>query len=140
MKFWDSSAVVGLLVREQETERILSILRKDPEIMAWWATPIECTSAIARREREGHLDTVAVSQALHHLQELSDSWQEVQPVEQIKEISFRLLRVHNLRTADAMQLSAAILASEQRPSSLGFVCLDERLASIAQREGFKVIV
>jgi hypothetical protein len=38
-----------------------------------------------------------------------------------------------------LQLAAAIVASENRPSSLDFVCLDQRLGSAAEREGFAVI-
>ncbi len=51
----------------------------------------------------------------------------------------RLLRTHSLRAADALQLAAARAASEERPDTLPFVTLDERLALAAQREGFAVI-
>lgn len=56
-----------------------------------------------------------------------------------KETAKRLLRVHNLRAADSLQLAAAIVASEHQPSSLDFVCFDERLTAVAQREGFNVV-
>jgi hypothetical protein len=49
------------------------------------------------------------------------------------------LRVHPLRAADALQLAAAIVASEDQPASLPFVTLDDRLGQAAQREGFTVI-
>ena len=49
----------------------------------------------------------------------------------------RLLRLHPLRAADALQLAAAVVASEHEPRSLDFVCLDERLAAAASREGFR---
>lgn len=52
----------------------------------------------------------------------------------------RLLRVHALRAADALQLAAAIAASEADPASLKLVTLDERLAEAARREGFPVAV
>jgi predicted nucleic acid-binding protein len=51
----------------------------------------------------------------------------------------RFLRVHPLRTADALQLAAAFIAAEGRPSSLEVVTLDERLAAAARKEGFVVI-
>ena len=41
--------------------------------------------------------------------------------------------------ADVLQLAAAIIAAEGRPSTLGFVCFDERLANAARKEGFEVI-
>jgi hypothetical protein len=36
-------------------------------------------------------------------------------------------------------LAAAIVAAEDQPATLGFVCLDERLKTAAQREGFAVM-
>jgi uncharacterized protein len=49
------------------------------------------------------------------------------------------VRVHPLRAAGALQLAAAYLAAEQRPSSLTIVTLDERLAGAARKEGFAVL-
>ena len=48
----------------------------------------------------------------------------------------RLLRIHPLRAADALQLSAAVIASEHRPTTLSFVTLDNNLERAARREGF----
>jgi predicted nucleic acid-binding protein len=47
--------------------------------------------------------------------------------------------VHPLRTADALQLAAAFVAAEQRPSSLEVVTLDDRLAAAARKEGFQLV-
>jgi hypothetical protein len=41
---------------------------------------------------------------------------------------------------DELQLAAAFVAAERRPSTLPFVCLDRRLAGCAAREGFETIV
>ena len=51
----------------------------------------------------------------------------------------RFLRVHPLRAADALQLAAAFIAADRRPSSLDVVTLDDRLAAAARREGFTLI-
>lgn len=139
MKFWDSSAVVPLLVAEPSQTRLLDLLEHDPIMLAWWATRVECTSAIARREREGELGVSDATSALERLQVLSLSWQEVVPSESVRNVAQRLLRVHTLRVADALQLAAAIIASEREPASLEFVSLDERLNVAAQREGFPVL-
>jgi uncharacterized protein with PIN domain len=55
MRFWDSSAVAGLLVDEPQQSRRLVKLATDAPMLVWWATPVECMSALARREREGAL-------------------------------------------------------------------------------------
>ena len=139
MKFWDSSAVVPLLAAEPSQSRLLDLLDHDPIMLVWWTTPVECTSAIVRREREGDLGVSEATNTLERLQALSVSWQEVVPSEPVRSVAQRLLRVHALRAADALQLAAAIIASEREPASLAFVSLDERLNLAAQREGFPVI-
>ena len=105
-------------------------------ILAWWGTRVECISAVARLEREQKLSGAGVAAALARLNTLAASWNEIQPVEELRETAGRFLRVHNLRAADALQLAAAFLASERRPPSLEFVSLDDRLSAAAEREGF----
>ena len=111
----------------------------DPEMVAWWATGAECVSALARLEREGSLIQASMSGGLRRLDGLARAWREVQPVTAVRETAIRLLRVHPLRTADALQLAAAIVAAEGHPASLPLVTLDERLAQAAEREGFVVV-
>lgn len=96
-------------------------------------------SALARLEREGSLSAPAVSAALGRLAALADAWQEVQPVAMVRQTAVRLLRVHPLRTSDALQLAAAIVAAEDHPATMPLVTLDERLAQAADREGFPVV-
>jgi predicted nucleic acid-binding protein len=108
-------------------------------ILAWWGTRVECISAVARLEREGRLSDAAASSALADLNVLAGGWNEIQPVEEVRETAGRFLRVHDLRAADALQLAAAFLASERRPPSLEFVTLDERLSAAARREGFVLV-
>ena len=140
MKFWDTSAIVPLLVGEPSTAGAMAEIEQDDDIIVWWATQVECVSAIAHMEREARLDARGTVKAIERLDELMRAWQEVQPVDRIRQTANRLLRVHGLRAADAFQLSAAISASEDRPASLPIVTLDDRLAQAAEREGFKVIV
>lgn len=139
MRFWDASAIVPLLVSEPQTRRLMPLLEKDAEVLVWWETPVECTSALARREREGALSAAGVTAALGRLRELADGWQEVLPTDPVRSTAQRLLRVHPLRAADALQLAAALVAAEHEPASLDLVCLDDRLAEAARREGFAVV-
>ncbi len=139
MRFWDSSAVVPLLVVEPSSPAVMRSYELDPEIVAWWATEAECVSALARLEREGSLASSSMVEGLRRLDALAQAWREVQPVAAVREIAVRLLRVHPLRTADALQLAAAIVVAEGHPSSLPLVTLDERLAQAAEREGFAIV-
>lgn len=138
MKFWDSSAVVPLLVEEEVTVPLRDLSLREPGMIAWWGTPVECASAVSRLEREDRLSSRAATEALERLDALARAWHRIEPVEAVLETARRLLRVHPLRAADSLQLAAAVLASEGRPSTLEFVCLDDRLATAAEREGFVV--
>lgn len=138
MKYWDSSAIVPLCVEEAATARMLGLYRADPMVVTWWGSEIECASALARLEREGAMTAEGVSAAMSRLKQLSIAWHEVQPSPSIRDTSIRLLRVHPLRAADALQLSAAVIAADAAPATLEVVTLDERLASAARREGFPV--
>ena len=77
--------------------------------------------------------------AFERLARLSRMWQEAEPGDAVREVARRLLRVHPLRAADALQLAAAVLVSGGRPSTLEFVTLDDWLAAAARVEGFPVI-
>lgn len=138
MRFWDSSAVVPLLLVEPGRDDLLALLADDPVILAWWGTRVECTAAVARREREGALAVAEAGVALERLRALATQWQEVLPGNGIRTTAERLLRVHPLRSADSLQLAAAIVAAEHEPRTLEFVSLDARLNEAAGREGFPV--
>ena len=138
MRFWDSSALVPLLVEEELSELIRELYLKEEGAITWWSTPVECVSSIARLERENRLSPQAASQSLERLDAIARHWNRIEPVDAVLETARRLLRVHPLRAADSLQLAAAVLASEGRPSTLEFVCLDDRLVVAAQREGFPV--
>jgi predicted nucleic acid-binding protein len=139
VRFWDASAVVPLLIAEASTRRLQALAAKDPEMLVWWGSEVECVSALARLERNGMLDTPEAVLAFNRLKQLAAGWHEIDPSDMIRETAVRFLRVHPLRAADALQLAAAFIAAEQRPASLEIITLDERLASAAQKEGFSVI-
>ena len=135
----DASAIVPLLVTEPTTRTMQSLAEKDPTMLVWRATEVECASAITRLERDAALDGTAMTQAFHRLRQLAQTWHEVDPSDPIREAAVRFLRVHPLQAADALQLAAAFIAAERRPSSLEIVTLDDRLAAAARKEGFALI-
>lgn len=138
MRFWDSSAVVPLLVAERATVAVRRL--RDQGMAAWRFTPLEVLSGLHRRHREGALGDVALRDAQGGLAELERVWVTIADVEPVERQARRLLAVHPLRTADALQLAAALVASDGRPALLPFVTLDRRLADAARREGFKVLL
>ncbi len=138
MRFWDSSAVVPLLIGEPSTPAMRALLRRDVAMIVWSLTPVEVLSALWRRRRAGELDDVSATTAQAALVQLEPAWSRVVDVTAVERRARRLLGVHPLRAADALQLSAALVASGERPDLLDFVTLDVRLADCARREGFTV--
>lgn len=118
---------------------MLAVLERDPVMLVWWAAPVECTSALARRERDGELSPADVVLSLDRLRYLKETWQEIVPSVAVRNLAERLLRVHALRAADSLQLGAAILAAEREPAALEFVSLDLRLNDAATPEGFRAV-
>ena len=139
MKFWDSSALVPLLVRETTTPRLRALYEAEPNPMVWWGTFVECASALARRHAEGFLDGDGLAVATTRLEKSAVDWLEISPGPELRTQAVRLVRLHRLRAADALQLAAAIVASDLEPSALEFVTLDSRQAEAAEREGFTVL-
>lgn len=139
MKFWDTSAVIPLLADEPARTYLLDLLEQDPQVLIWWGTTVEIASALARRERDGLLSADEVTGALAVARQLADSWHEIVPSDALRRTAERLLRTHPLRAADSLQLAAALIAADHDPSNLQMVCLDSRLSSAGQREGFTVL-
>ena len=139
MKYWDSSALVSLVVDEERSAGRINLLEQDPSIVSWWGSQVECASALNRLHREGVLDTLELGQRLDYLRRFAATWTEVAPREHVRARALRLLRLHPLRGADAMQLAAAMVASGEDPSTLDFVYSDARLSQAASREGFSVV-
>lgn len=138
MKYWDSSAVIPLLITEDSSALMEDRLRDDPAVATWWGTPVECVSALARLERDGALAAEDVRDALARFREAASGWVEVPASNDVRDQAMRLLRVHPLRAGDAVQLAAAIVASDFQPRALEFVTLDGRQADAAEREGFRI--
>lgn len=140
MRFWDASAIVPLIVAQPRSGAVRRALEDDSNIVAWWATPVECASALARLDREQAAGAATLAESARRLDRLTAAWREVEPGDRLRETAVRLLRTHPLRSADALQLAAAIAAADGEPPTLPFVTLDERLAIAAGKEGFPVVV
>jgi len=80
-----------------------------------------------------------LSDSCQRLHDLREDWNEVEALELVKQRAERLLRVHHLRAADALQLGAALLATQEQPQGIGFVSYDQNLAAAAHKEGFAVL-
>lgn len=139
MRFWDSSALVPLIVEQASSRQVDRWLAADRQLAVWTLTVIELTSAVMRLAREQRITDADASRAETRIDTLARGSHIVVDIEGVKSQARRLLRVHPLRAADAMQLGAAWEWAGGRPAGRVFHTLDVRLARAARREGFRVV-
>lgn len=137
--FWDSSALVPLLVPEPQSAELATLVADDKESTIWWGTPLECHSALHRRNREHPISAAVMTTAIERIRTVVEYADTVSPSDELRRRAARLLAVHPLRAADALQLAAALLWCEEQPHAEGFVSLDVRLREAALKEGFTVL-
>jgi predicted nucleic acid-binding protein len=138
VRFWDSSAVVPLLVRQESSPVAEGWIAEDPDMVLWTLTSVEVVSAFRRLVREQALKEDSARIAERRLDQLVRTCHVVVDVPAVKGQAIRVLRFHQLRAFDALQLGAALLWAEGHPEGRTLHTLDVRLGSAAEREGFSV--
>lgn len=136
MRFWDSSAIVPLLVTERETKQCVEAFQADQNVLVWTMSKIEVFSALCRRFREGALKEGDFDSAGKRMNDFFNISFEIVAISKVKARALRLLQVHPLRAADALQLASALIVTQEDPSKLTIMCFDQRLALAAKIEGF----
>jgi predicted nucleic acid-binding protein len=139
VRFWDASALLPLILEVAESRACREAARADRSMMVWFFTRTEVMSALCRRHHAGELDVTGLRAAEAGLERYSARWDEIDAVAPVRDEADRLLHLHKLRAADALQLGAALVAADHRPRRHGFVCLDEGLGEAARREGFGLV-
>jgi len=138
VRYWDTSAVLPLLLEQEATAAGEALLDDGSGTVAWWGTSVEVAAVAARLRREERLTLREEERVLEAAATLRAAWVEVLPSEEVRTRAKRLLRVHALKAADALQLAAALVWAGA-PSGAELVTLDERLALAARLEGFRVL-
>ncbi len=139
MRFWDSSAVVPLIFKERTTGSLNALLAEDAEMTVWWGTWAECAVTISRLRRAGMLDEASKGETRTALNGLDAEWTEIEPEDDLRLLASLLAVDYPLKTADALQLAAALRWRGGATEDMEFVCLDEQLRRAARSEDFRVL-
>jgi len=139
VRFWDSSALVPLVLDEPASAEMRRLMREDGDAIVWMLASVEVLSALARLERSSReLDDLLGGVRRDALDRVRRC-HAVTMVDAVRQRAERLVSVHALTAADALQLAAALVASREQPETLEFVTLDKVLARAARLEGFPVV-
>ena len=131
--------MLPLFSEEKFSEMVTDLLKEDTDATVWWGTWIECAVAISRLSRENRLTEAGDEEARANLDELSADWLEIEPTNELRLPTMLVSKVHPLKAADCLQLSAALRWCEGDTDGAGFVCLDNRLRRAAEDEGFQLL-
>jgi predicted nucleic acid-binding protein len=137
VRFWDTSALVPLVTKEEQTPRMQQVIESDRNVAVSFITPVELTSTIWRRGRR--FDQTLFRRSLFKIAEIEANWTMLDDFEPTIKLARQLITKYVLRTGDAIQLAAALLLVDEHPEELPFVTLDADLSRAARQEGFPVI-
>ena len=140
--YLDTSALVKLYLEEEGTARVME-LTEDPDIVRMIIlaiTLIESRSAVRRRQREGNISSVDADRILKQMEEEASASYHIQSLtDAVMEEAARLIDRHPLRAYDALQLAGCLIARQNVPGTLTFVCADTRLCEAARSEGLTTL-
>jgi uncharacterized protein len=139
LRFWDTSAIVPLIVTQPASGVVGGLLREDDALAVWWGTWVEGAVTISRLGRGGELNEEAAEETRDALDLLAEDWREVEPTGEVRLLAALLTQWYPLEAADAFQLAAAFVWRESGANGDDFVCLDARLRRAATDEGFDVL-
>ncbi|HUK90454.1 MAG TPA: type II toxin-antitoxin system VapC family toxin [Blastocatellia bacterium] len=137
--FFDTSALVPLCVFQAASQTARRAYRRFAACVVGWTTLIEATGAVYRAERIAGLSQRDRDLAIQSLQQLRQRWVKISPSDRVRDIALDVLKSHDLRAADAIQLASALEWCSGKPRHHHFVCLDRQLALTARTVGFDVI-
>lgn len=91
----------------------------------------EMVSAIERRARDGAVSSSMRIGLIGKAHRMFQGIHQIEDMVRVQNGCFPLLARYPLRSADAQQLSAALILAKGEPQAMDFVCFDERLADAA---------
>lgn len=135
MLFVDASGLVKRYVRERGSAQLRTLLATHP-IAVSRLSEIEVPSALIRLARDGRLAVRSRDRALQAFVADFPSWHIVELTPAVTALAQTMLRRHELRAGDAIQLASALWLRATIPLA-ALLAFDTRLASAAKAEQFE---
>ena len=140
--FLDSTAFARLFVQEAGTDTIIRLMEatEDNRKLIAANTPLEVYAALKRRERAGGIspEDGEAARSILRVEAARMVQQPLNPA--VIEAARQLLDRHDMRSPEALQLGAAVVAREMfQGLSIIVVSVDPRMLATAAKEGFDVL-
>lgn len=136
LAFWDSSALVKLLVEEEGTDTAVTLWDDAARVVASRLSIPEVSAALAAAERGGRIDELRARAALDEWRRYRDALDIIEVSAEIAEQASGVAIKHPLSGADAVHLATA---RALRDHELVLATWDRRLGAAAAAEGLSVI-
>jgi len=140
--FLDSTAFIKLFVQEAGTDAIIRLMEatEDNRKLLSAGTPLEVYAALKRRERSGSISHED-SEAARNILRVEAARMVQQPLNPaVLEAARQLLDRHEIRSTEALQLGAAVVAREMfQGMEIIFVSSDQHLLDAAKTEHFETL-
>jgi len=138
VRFWDSSALVSLTIREKTSQKLFELLENDGVMAVASITYVECWSAVIRARNGNRIPSDIGPVVRSRLDRLRANWFEMGADDEIRLQAVRLIDSYGLRAGDAIQLGSAIIW-RGRYDHAELVALDGPLRDAARSEDFFVL-
>ena len=128
-QFWDTSALVAVILQERHTPLSLKAREEGRRFLAWEWMQMEAYSALTRRKC-GAWEFKSLKSLLEQFEFISLDSEDYPALGKI-------VHKHRLRSADAGHLYC-LKQAKKLHASICFVCFDEELVKAAETEGIRV--
>ncbi len=130
-------------MQEPGTETVIRLMEstEDNRKLISSGTPVEVYAALKKRERSGEISTPDCDSArvILRLEAARMVQQPLNPA--VLEAARNLIDRHELRSGEAIQVAAAVVAREMfQGMEVVYVSSDSRLVEVAKAQGFETLV
>jgi predicted nucleic acid-binding protein len=136
LAFWDSSALVKLLVEEPGTDVAVALWDESAGVVASRLSVPEMSAALATAERVGRVDRVNARVARNEWRRYLVALDVIEISADVADHAAGLAAAHPLSGANAVHLATALAL---RDAELVLATWDRRLATAAAAEGLAVV-
>lgn len=139
MIYLDTSVFVRRFLTDEGPDPVGGTALRGERMVLSEITRVEFRSVVARRRRGGRLSHAQADRVLEEFRIRSPAYDWIPLDGGVIERATSLVDRHALRSLDALQLAAALVAAEDSPEPLRFGCLDARLNAAARAEGLEIL-